>query len=73
MENLKVSIVRHGVCIEILEAIQIYNNRILDRQWSIDFGFQGTFPSLRKKYKHDIDIYQMCINRLWLRYESFNK
>lgn len=59
----------HQMCIEIMEAIQSFKNRKQLRIDSIN-GFSGTFPELRRKYSNDIDTINMCINRLYLRYEN---
>mgnify|MGYP000970647621 FL=1 len=61
---------KHQKCIEILEAIQTFEMLIKSAQENID-GFCGTFPELRKKYNHKLEIYQMCIERLMKRYEKF--
>ena len=56
--------------LEILEAIKWYENvRIPSTIKSIN-GFGGTFPELRKKHVHNIEIYNMCINRLYKRYKA---
>jgi hypothetical protein len=67
--NAKELINKHQKCIEILEAVQTFEMLIKSAQENID-GFCGTFPELRKKYKHNKEIYQMCINRLMQRYEN---
>jgi len=59
----------HQMCIEIMEAIQSFKNRKQNRIDSIN-GFSGTFPELRRKYVNDIDTMNMCINRLYSRYEN---
>jgi len=58
---------QHEVCIEILEGINHFKRMIDSRKESI-LGFAGTFYDLRIKYTHDIEIYNMCINRLEERY-----
>ena len=60
---MKTLIDKHQTCIEILEAIQYLKNRKIRKQESID-GFAGTFPNLRRKYEHELIIYDMCIERL---------
>ena len=59
----------HELQIEILEAIQYFARMIEHKQDSIN-GFPGTFPDLKRKYLHNIEIYQMCINRLKQRYNE---
>jgi len=60
---------KHQTCIEILESIKHFQRLTISAQENID-GFCGTFPGLRKKYTHNKEIYQMCIDRLMLRYEN---
>lgn len=59
----------HQLCIEILEAKQSFERRKELHQQSID-GFPGTFPELRRKYKHEIAICDMCIARMNERHEK---
>lgn len=59
---------RHKTCIEILEGIDTFENRINLAQWDIDFGFIRNFPKLVMEYRHRIEIYKMCITRLEERY-----
>jgi len=60
---------KHQVCIEILEAIRLYM-RLISNVYEGLNGFPGTFPRLRKKCEHDIDIYNRCIRRLESRHEK---
>ena len=62
----------HEKCIEVLEAIDTFENRIELAKWDIEFGFIREFPTLVKEYKHRIEIYQMCITRLQERYNKIN-
>lgn len=62
---------KHQDCIEILEAIQTFEMLIKSGKENID-GFAGTFPEIRRKYIHNIEIYQMCITRLQERYNKIN-
>ena len=61
----------HEKCIEVLEAIRTFERFIKSAHENID-GFAGTFPELRRKYIHRIEIYQMCITRLQERYSKIN-
>jgi len=65
----KLLIEKHQTCIEILEGIQRFERQIKLTQDNIN-GFAGTFSQLRRKYKHNIDIYNMCIVRLTERYKK---
>ena len=63
---------KHQSLIELAEAIHSFQmSRKLTIQ-SIE-GFGGTFPELRRKYIHNIDIYNRCINRLKERYNRINQ
>ena len=55
--------------IQILEAIEDMQFRKALAQESLE-GFPGTFPELRKKYQHRIEILTASINRLKLMYEN---
>jgi len=70
--NANALILKHEKSIKILEAIKYFEKMICSKVDSIN-GFAGTFTELRKKYYHNIDIYNMCIDRLILRYNNFNK
>ena len=63
---------QHQQLIEIVEAIQHFQMAKRHTIQSIE-GFGGTFPRLRKKYIHNIDIYNRCINRLKERYSRINQ
>ena len=57
----------HQNCIEILEAIEHYKTSIKHTEDSIEnFKKLGFNPH---KYKHNLIIYNMCIERLKLRYK----
>jgi len=58
---------KHKTCIEILEAIEVFESLIEHKALSIE-ALNGNFPDLKAKYLHNIDIYKRCINRLNLRY-----
>ena len=60
---------KHQLRIEILEGVQHFARLIELKKESIN-GFAGTFPRLRRKYLHNIEIYKMCIARLYERYEK---
>jgi len=63
---------KHQQCIEIVEAIAHFQMSKRHTIRSIE-SFGGTFPNLRKKYIHNIDIYNRCINRLKERYNRINQ
>ena len=50
--------------IEIEEAIQHFETRIDNAEWSNGFGIGLEMPSIREKNKRNIIIYGMCIGRL---------
>jgi len=56
--------------IEIQEAIEHFEKRIEEAEWSNGFGIGLEFPNINKKNTHNIIIYGMCIGRL---NERFNK
>ena len=56
--------------IEIQEAIEHFETRINEAEWSNGFGIGLEFGSIREKNTHNIVIYTMCIRRL---YERFTK
>jgi hypothetical protein len=58
---------KHQQGIEILEAMETFNRRIKSTQDSLN-GFGGQFEWLRKKYTHNIEIYEKCVERLYQRY-----
>lgn len=49
---------------EIQEAIQHFEKRINEAEWSNAWGLGSEFESIRKKNTHNIIIYGMCIGRL---------
>ena len=67
VSNLTDTIELHGKCIEILEAMQCFQNRIKMYKESIN-SYLGQFPSLKTKYTHKIDIAEMAILRLFKQY-----
>ena len=50
--------------IEIEEAIQHFEKRIDEAEWSNAWGLGWEFISINKKNTHNIVIYTMCIGRL---------
>jgi len=60
---------KHEMCIELIHAKKYFERLIISRDDGIN-GFSGTFPSLKRKYIHDIEIYKRCIERLNLRYRN---
>jgi hypothetical protein len=69
IKNSRAIIDKHQVCIEILEGIQYFEQSKKHKIESIE-GFAGTFPELRRKYVHEIDIYNRCIKRLEQRHDK---
>ena len=60
--------------IEIEEAIEHFEQRINDAEWSNGFGIGLEFPNIREKNEHNIVIYGMCIGRLNERFtKQLNK
>lgn len=60
---------RLDTCIKIVEGISYFKRMLKSQQESID-GFQGTFPELRRKLIHRMEVYQKCVDRLQQRYEK---
>ena len=50
--------------IEIEEAIEHFETRIDNAEWSNSFGIGLEMPNIKKKNEHNIVIYGMCIGRL---------
>ena len=50
--------------IEIDEAIEHFEIRIGEAEWSNGFGIGLEYPNINKKNTHNIIIYGMCIGRL---------
>jgi|9_EtaG_2_1085328.scaffolds.fasta_scaffold00770_14 hypothetical protein len=50
--------------IEIEEAIEYFEHKINEADWSDSWGLGSEFESIRKKNMHNIVIYTMCIGRL---------
>lgn len=67
--DIKKEIKKHERCIELLEAMRTFKNLINLNRGSIN-GFPGTFPELRRKYLHRIDIQERSIARLELIYKK---
>lgn len=65
--NTKETIKAHEKAIEILETIAYFERIRKTTEDSLN-GFAGSFAGLRVKYKHKLEIYSMCINRLYERY-----
>lgn len=65
--NTQEQIERHQMCIQILEAIQHFENVKNHKQESIS-ALGGMLPELRKKYINELDTYNRCIERLNQRY-----
>ena len=60
--------------IEIEEAIEHFETRIDNAEWSNGFGIGLEFGSIREKNTHNIIIYGMCIGRLNERFtKQLNK
>ena len=65
--STRLLIEKHQNCIEVLEGIKHFESAIRLKKESIN-GFPGTFPELRRKYIHNVEIYRKCIERLTKRY-----
>jgi len=50
--------------IEIQEAIEQFEGRINQCEWSNGFGMGLEMTEIREKNEHNIEIYTMCIGRL---------
>ena len=59
----------HRTSIEILEGIDKFQNLVRLNYEHINI-LAGNFKHLIKKYKHNIEIYDMCIQRLKQRYDN---
>ena len=60
--------------IEIQEAIEHFEKRIDEAEWSNGFGLGLEFGIIREKNEHNIIIYGMCIGRLNERFtKQLNK
>ena len=60
--------------IEIEEAIEHFETRIDNTEWSNGFGAGLEFASIREKNEHNIIIYVMCMRRLNERFiKQLNK
>ena len=60
METIK----KLELLIEIEEKIEYYENEIVEKKWSNDFGSGLEHLNIRNKNTHNIEIYKMCIDRL---------
>ena len=56
--------------IELEEAIQVFENRIHEKEWSNEFGIGLELKSINDQNTNDIDTYKRGIIRL---NERFNK
>lgn len=65
--NAKQTIRDHEILIEILEGIHHFTRRVNNYRESLE-GIQATFPGLKSRLVHDIEICEMCIKRLEERY-----
>jgi len=54
--------------LEIEEARFSFYQKANEAEWSNSWGLGSEFESIRNKNKHDIEIYQMCIDRLNKRF-----
>ena len=50
--------------LEIEEAIQHFEERIDSAAWSNEFGYGQSYRSMYEKNTYNIEIYEMCIDRL---------
>jgi len=72
MENSNSLIRKHESCIEILEAVKYFEGSVIRIEMWVN-GFASTFPELRRKNLNKIEIYRMCIERLYQRYDKVFK
>ena len=56
--------------ITINSAIEYYESRVNDRKHNNEFGSGSQYKSIRKMNDHDIEICNMCINRLNERFRK---
>ena len=70
--NLQRIIKTHETLIQIIEGVSHFSRRIDRYRESLD-GIQGTFPRLRSRLEHDIEICEMCIKRLEERHSKLLK
>ena len=54
--------------IEIQEAIEHFEKRIDEAEWSNNFGIGLEYPNIKEKNTHNIIIYVMCLERLSERF-----
>ena len=54
--------------IEIQEAIEHFEKRIDEAEWSNNFGIGLEYPNNKEKNTHNIIIYVMCLERLSERF-----
>ena len=60
--------------IKIEEAIEHFETRIDNAEWSNGFGMGLEIPEIREKNEHNIIIYVMCMRRLNERFiKQLNK
>lgn len=69
--TIETQIKRHERCLEILQAIQSLKVRRQCNRDSLN-GFQGTFPSLRRRLENNIDTLDKCIIKLNNKYQNIN-
>jgi len=69
MKTIDQLIERQQKGMEILEGIQHFLTLIKSTKQNIN-GFAGTFPGLKIKYEHNLEIYWMCVRRLEQRYKK---
>ena len=50
--------------LEIEESIKYFEEKIDAAAWSNDFGYGQEFKYMYEKNTHNIEIYEMCIDRL---------
>jgi septation ring formation regulator EzrA len=69
--TIETQIKLHERCLEILQAIQSLKVRRQCNRDSLN-GFQGTFPSLRRRLENNIDTLDKCIIKLNNKYQNIN-
>ena len=59
--------------IEIEEAIDYFEERIDQAEWSLNFGSASVLKSMWEKAINEAHTYKMCIDRLNQRFENLKK
>lgn len=60
----------HEKCIGISKAIEYFQQKIQSKKESIAGFAVFNFPDIKRKWEHDMNIYERCIDRLFERYNK---